>query len=196
MDRNTEQLAADRERLVVSLRKRIHAFLQAGNFPLNDPAFTSQLAEMWAIERLNQLEEEQRREAEAKQRAFVQGQFCAYLAEGHSRAAAARLAGTTPETVILWCRRDDDFASAVRAVTAGQRGALRNIRRGRPTKLTESTQAAIIRLLQIGATRSQAAAGAGISRQTLYSWLRGAPDFRAAVAAAEKGATGPRLTEG
>ena len=163
---------------------RLRVLLSA---PLPDPGveFDRHRAEEWAVLEFARLREELRREELAKRRSFIQGQVCARITDGHSRAVAARLAGVTPETVAGWCRKDPVFAAAVgdaeSAAGPGQREHWR-------LKMTAGVQEALVRLLRSGASRKDAAAAAGVSRQTLYTWVKQRPDFRQAVLAAEASA--------
>ncbi|MHB8341055.1 MAG: hypothetical protein ACYDB7_07755 [Mycobacteriales bacterium] len=185
------QQDADREGILAEIRRSIRTFMTDPGFSPDDPAWHSQVEEMWAIERLHQRREEVRREAEALQRAFVQGQICAYLTEGYSRAAAARAAGVRPETLSRWCRTAPAFAAAAKAAEEQRRHVQPAQRRRR--KMTDSMQAAIVRLLQAGMTRTGAAAEAGISPTTFYTWFQRLPDFRDAVLGAEDAAAARRL---
>lgn len=128
------------------------------------------------------LREELRQEGLARRRSFIQGQVCARIADGHTRAAAARLSGVTPETVGRWLRKDADFAAAVRDVECARAPA------ARPhwgLKMTDSLQETLVGLLREGMTRRDATAAAGVSRQTFYTWFNGRLEFRDAVLAAE-----------
>ncbi len=63
-------------------------------------------------------------------------------------------------------------------------------RRGRlghqhPKKMTPAVRAALCRLLREGYSRTAAAERCGVSRQTLYYWLRHHDDFAQALEAAE-----------
>lgn len=154
--------------------------------PLPDPERhdlkNPQQAEEWALLEFARLRRELEQEEDTKRRSFIQGQVCARVADGHSRAAAARMAGVTPETVSRWRRADPGFAEKLRTAEGGE---------GRPSrqhwrlKMTDSVQDAVVRRLGAGASRKEAAADAGVSRQTFYTWLKAKPDFRKAVLAAE-----------
>lgn len=186
-----EQEEADR-RLVVELVGRFWKLMTG---PLPSPGveqpFDRVRLEEWALVQFAELRDEQRRGEMARRRAFVQGQVCAFLAEGYTKTAAAQAAGIRPETVARWCRKDAEFAAAVRAAQeSGPRSGPREYRR---LKMTDNVQEAVVRLLRSGATRGEAAAGAGISRQTLYAWLKRLPDFHASVLAAEETASARRL---
>ena len=177
-------------RRLVELTRQLREYLTAP-FPVDDSGFDPQRAERWALLQVAQLREELRQEEEAKQRAFVQGQVCAYLAEGYTRSAAAQAAGVTPETVARWRRRDTTFAAAALAAEQ-QRQQVRQPERRR-RKMTDSVQASFVGLLQAGLTRAEAAAGVGISRQTFYTWFKRLPEFRHAVLVAEDTAAALRL---
>lgn len=63
-------------------------------------------------------------------------------------------------------------------------------RRGRltgqhPKKMTPALRAALCRLLRDGCSRTAAAERCGVSRQTLYYWLRHSPEFARSLEAAE-----------
>jgi transposase len=188
-----EPWAEDDRRRLVELAGRLREFLTAP-YPADDLGFDPQRSEQWALLQVAQLREELRQEEEAKQRAFVQGQVCAYLTEGYTRAEAARAAGVRPETVSRWCRKDPAFAAAARAAEDGRRHV--QPREHRRLKMTNSVQATVVRLLRTGMTRAEAAAGAGISRATFYTWLRRLPEFRDAVLGAEDAAAAIRLSGG
>lgn len=174
------------QRLVDDMARRIRAFFDSPAFSPDDPGWHSQLAEMWAIERLNQLAEEERRAEELRQRAFLQGRFCERLAAGMTRADAAVVVGTARSTIYRWLKDDSVFREAVKE--AEQSGAaLRpasHLRRS--LKLSPTAREAIIRRLQAGGSRSEAAEAAGISRQTFYTWIKRFPEFHAAVLSAEE----------
>ena len=55
----------------------------------------------------------------------------------------------------------------------------------RPTKRTPEREAAIIRALEVGNTRTDASLGAGIDRHTFAAWCQRYPPFLAAVETAE-----------
>ncbi|MHB2023736.1 MAG: hypothetical protein ACYCO3_10455 [Mycobacteriales bacterium] len=174
-------------------RRRSQLFLPASGLSPDDSVWSSQLDEMVAVERLNQRAEDERREEAARRRGFVQGQVCAFLSEGYSRAAAARAAGIRAETLSRWCRQDPAFAAAARAAEDGRQVQPKQRRR---RKMTAGVQVALLRLLQTGVTRAEAAAGVGISRQTFYTWFQRLPEFRDAVLAAEDAAALARLPAG
>ena len=180
----------DDHRRLVELTRQLREYLTAP-FPVDNSGFDPQRSEQWALLQVAQLREELRQEEEAKQRAFVQGQVCAYLAEGYSRSAAAQSAGVAPETVARWRRRDATFAAAALAAEQQRRQSLQPERRRK--KMTDSVQGAVVNLLQEGMTRAQASAGAGISRQTFYTWFKRLPEFHGAVLAAEDLAAARRL---
>lgn len=115
-----------------------------------------QRAELWALEQFALLREEIRFEEQAKRRAFVQGQVCAYLTEGYSRADAARAAGIRPEMVSRWCRQDPVFAAAARAAQDDRRHV--RPRQHRRLKMTDSVQASVVSLLRTGISRAGARA--------------------------------------
>jgi hypothetical protein len=168
------------DRLTEQVLARLRKYWRAGEYPLDDPSFVSQLNEMWAIERLNQRAQEERREDEVRRQAFAQGQICAHVSAGCTRGEAARLVGVRPETVSRWCLKDGAFAASLKDAEARQYPSAQ-----RPRRAPESAKATVVELLAQGLTRSQAAAGSGISRQTFYTWLGRLPEFRAAVLAAE-----------
>jgi hypothetical protein len=159
--------------------------------PLPDPNIESnpQRAEEWALMEFVRLREELRSGEEAKRRSFVQGQICARITDGHSRASAARLSGVTTETVSRWMRADPGFAAAMAQAQGLHVVADRTHWR---LKMTAPVQETLVRMLGCGVTRKEAAASVGISRQTFYTWLNQRPDFRDAVLAAEAQATGGR----
>jgi len=169
------------------IRRRASSFLESG-FPPDDPVMHGQLAEMWAIERWNQLAEETRLAEQGRRRAFVQGQLCAYLASGMTRTDAVVAAGVARSTLYRWLRDERGFREAV--MTAERQGGSQRstTKNHNPIKLGASAHDAILRQLRAGGTRGQAAAAAGVSRQTFYTWFKRFPDFRAAVLAAESAA--------
>jgi DNA-binding XRE family transcriptional regulator len=160
--------------------RAIRKWLRYYGFEDANPVWVRELAETWA-------DEAERRQAaavdSARRRAFQQGQVCAFIEQGRSRADAARAAGVTPETVNRWQRADPNFRRAVQNAER-HRGPAPTAER-QPAKMTVGVQSRIVELLGAGRTRAQAAAEAGVSRQTLYTWLRRRPDFAAAVMAAE-----------
>jgi transposase len=170
----------------LAIRAQIREFLARRHWP-DDPALAPQYAEMVAVELWNQLAEEQRAQAEAIRRTGLQGQFCAGLAVGMNRTDATVAVGVASSTVYRWLK-DPSFLDAVRdAERTGAPFRLRP-RTGRQVKLGPRTRGAILRRIRQGGTRAQAAEAAGVSRQTLYTWLKRFEDFRAAVLAAEQDA--------
>ncbi len=56
---------------------------------------------------------------------------------------------------------------------------------GRPTKFDDSRRRAIIAAVEAGATRKVAAAAAGVSESSLYTWLSEFPEFSERVTRAD-----------
>jgi transposase-like protein len=93
-----------------------------------------------------------------------------------------------------------DLADFLRSLAADQGRGVADVvaslvgeearRRGRlghqhPKKMTPAVRAALCRLLREGYSRTAAAERCGVSRQTLYYWLRHHDDFAQALEAAE-----------
>jgi transposase len=144
--------------------------------------FDPQLEELRASLQMSLAGAEARQAENAHRRGLIEGQVCAHVAHGHTLADAARLAGVTYATVNRWRRTDPTFSGALRAAEEGARPSPREHWR---LKMTASTLETLLGFLRSGMTRSEAAAGAGISRQTFYTWMKRAPEFGAAVATAE-----------
>lgn len=139
---------------------------------------------MWAIERLNQFAADKQAEAEQLRRACLQGQFCERLAAGMTRTDAAIAVGMARSSVYRWLKEEPGFLEAVEE--AERMGAPFRLpaRRG-TSKIGKGAREVILRQLSEGHTRAQAAASAGVSRQTFYTWFKQFEDFRDAVLLAE-----------
>lgn len=128
-----------------------------------------------------------RRRQEARR--VTQLDIVAMIAEGKSKADAARAVGVSIDTLYRWRREDPDFRCEL-ANARGMFTELRTqaVRQHRPAKMTAGVRDEIVRRLREGATRGEAAAAVGVSRQTLYTWRQRVKDFALAVDAAEDAA--------
>ncbi|MHB2021764.1 MAG: helix-turn-helix domain-containing protein [Mycobacteriales bacterium] len=145
------------------------------------------------------MHERARQEELAHRRKAAQEQVCAHVAAGRTLTDAARLAGVTAKSVHRWRGANVEFAAQLRVAREQGRRVREHRRLERRArvvqareqhwslKMTEGVQAAVVAMLGSGMNRGQAAAAVGVSRQTLYTWLRRAPQFRQAVLAAEAG---------
>ncbi|MHB8719714.1 MAG: hypothetical protein ACYDAC_12625 [Candidatus Dormibacteria bacterium] len=130
-------------------------------------------------------QEEAEHEAQRRRRERIQDEVCQRLSSGATKAVAAVGAGISRDTLNDWERKDPLFHRRVRQALAEgiQRRPPRHVP---PRKVRPSVLSAITTALASGMTRTEAAASAGISKQTLYAWLRRAPEFRREVVEAEQ----------
>ena len=124
--------------------------------------------------------------AREDRRRRVRDDVCQRLRGGAGKAASAEAAGISRDTLLLWERGDPQFRQRVReALAAGEGPRKERLRQRTPAKMRPGVRRAIVAALADGVSRGQAAARAGVSRQTFYTWLRRAPDFRRDVLDAE-----------
>jgi transposase len=173
----------------VSLHKRRHGDAHR-HFDAGDPGLRSQRDELAVIELLEQGRRDRYRLAEAQQRQLQQQQLCTHLHAGMNRSDATATVGISRSTFYRWLGGDPQFAAAVAdAELAGIPSRLhRHAQRRTPTKLHARARTALLDRLRAGGSRSDAAAAAGVSRQTFYTWLKQFPDLNTAVQAAEQAA--------
>lgn len=185
MSNDFDMSAADRRTLLAWLSQLVSSLTEPLPDPDSDRLDDPTRSQEWALLEWARLRHELQQEGAVARRSFTQGQICAWIADGHTRAEAARMAGITAETLARWRRADSGFAEALRAA---EQGAGTNEREHWRSKMTEGVRDALLRLLRSGATRKGAAEAVGVSRQTFYTWLNTRPDFRQAVLAAEAAA--------
>lgn len=157
------------------------------------PEYIERLTNELADREIEAAAERERVGRHYRNRLRMQGEICAHLASGMSRVDAAQAVGIGVETFYRWMKADREFLMAVQRATRQGRGQRTASRDYHPLKMTRSVQEAIIQALRSGVTRGQAAASAGVSRQTLYAWLKKLPEFKSAVEAAEDAAAAARL---
>jgi transposase len=129
-------------------------------------------------------EEDAADDARRQRNKRIQDDVCRRLTEGASKAAAAQGAGVSRETLHDWERKDPSLKRRVRlALSEGLDARKRAV--AAPSKMVPTVLEGIVASLAGGLTRAQAIGRAGVSKQTFYTWLHRAPDFRADVLAAE-----------
>jgi transposase len=150
-------------------------------------------AERIADESIAYMHESDKLRDRHREQARIRTAICTEIAGGRSRAEAARIAGISAETFYRWQRDDPSFRLAVRDALRQRQSARPGASR-RAFKMTPSVRTILLQRLSDGMTRAQAAASVGVSRQTLYAWLRKAPEFAAAVVRAEDTAAAVRAS--
>lgn len=143
------------------------------------------LGEEMARLEFDAIDEESERAAQERRRTRIKADVCQRLRNGATKAVAAEGAGISRDTLHAWEEKDAVFRHLV-SQAAAEGIDKRPRRRTPPRKMRQATLKAITDGLASGLSRAQAAAAAGISKQTLYAWLHRAPQFQRDVLIAEK----------